>query len=401
MRAKTEDVADIVKKTDIVYFWRQNDWGLYGRRSEMVVRELASREEVGSVFYLEPPISPYAAEGRHKLSKLIPITAKRENSRLTRLILVNCASAVAWAPKVLVRANDLFLILAAKLYLALRGVRRPILWVCPPHRFAELLIKCVSYRRLICDCIDDVTAYSNRTRKAASQIQGMYSRCLIRAHVVFATSKTFEEKLRKYNKNTIYIANASDSSLFARVAHGKGRKGRCGLREIGSPILGYIGTLSERTDTDLIRYVARKRPEWQILLIGYVHASCDIEKIRGLKNVHSIGRAPYTELPHYMESIDVCIMPHEDGELSRSMSPLKLYQYLSSGRPVVSTAVEGVDYFRDVVFVSEDYASFLENIERALSEDNKEKKMERILRAKENSWKIRVGEMWCHVCSEG
>ena len=162
-----------------------------------------------------------------------------------------------------------------------------------------------------------------------------------------------------------------------------------------SPRLGYVGWITERTDLLLIEYVARKRPEWSILIAGPQRGHIVEEStLVTLPNVSYLGPLPYNEVAGFLQTLDVCLIPHRDTPYSKSMSPLKLYQYLASGRPIVSSEIAGLERFRENIHVADSYDDFISHIEDALNNDTVELSSKRIEKASNETWAKRVQDIY-------
>ena len=107
------------------------------------------------------------------------------------------------------------------------------------------------------------------------------------------------------------------------------------------PRLGYAGVIDERMDLPLMDEVARKRPEWQLVMIGPT-AKISPDALPRRANIHWLGMKDYTDLPKYFAGWDVGIMPFALNDATRFISPTKTPEYLSAGLPVVSTAIRDV-----------------------------------------------------------
>jgi glycosyltransferase involved in cell wall biosynthesis len=136
------------------------------------------------------------------------------------------------------------------------------------------------------------------------------------------------------------------------------------------------------------------RPEYDIVLAGPVEIPRErFEKIL-LPNVRYEGVIPYEKMPGYLQGLDICLIPHHDTPFSRSMSPLKLFQYLASGRPIVTTKVAGVDRWAGLISIADGHEDFLRKIDETLREDTVEKSGKRIEAARRETWDRRVKEMF-------
>ena len=160
-----------------------------------------------------------------------------------------------------------------------------------------------------------------------------------------------------------------------------------------------MGWITPRTDLDLLYYIAKKRPNYDLIIAGPIEYGFNIEKLSDLRNVIFEGRIPYERVPEFIRTIDVCIIPHKDSLYSRSMSPLKIFQYIGSGRPIVSTMIAGVERFKEIINIANNYDDFIEYIDDVLIHDNEDISMRRIEVAKKETWDIRINEMYNIVAS--
>ena len=112
-------------------------------------------------------------------------------------------------------------------------------------------------------------------------------------------------------------------------------------QSIPGPRLGYAGVIDERIDLKLLDDVARKRPEWQLIMVGPTAKVAD-DTLPRRSNIHWLGMKGYDELPGYFAGWDVGIMPFALNDATRFISPTKTPEYLSAGLPVVSTPIRDV-----------------------------------------------------------
>jgi glycosyltransferase involved in cell wall biosynthesis len=112
-------------------------------------------------------------------------------------------------------------------------------------------------------------------------------------------------------------------------------------KHLPRPRLGYAGVIDERIDLDLIREIARRRPDWHIVMIGPV-VKIDAAALPNDPNIHWLGMKSYSDLPVYLAGWDVALMPFAINESTRFISPTKTPEYLAAGLPVVSTPIRDV-----------------------------------------------------------
>lgn len=159
------------------------------------------------------------------------------------------------------------------------------------------------------------------------------------------------------------------------------------------PRLGYWGIISQHTDIELIRHIALSRPNYLLLIAGPDDGVIETSGITELSNVKYIGPVSYRQAPAFLRNLDICLMPQKDNDYSRSTSSVKIFQYLASGRPIVSTKIGDTERWKDLVMFSDSYDAFVQNIDMTFDTDNLEKSAVRINAAKAENWDNRVEHM--------
>lgn len=235
--------------------------------------------------------------------------------------------------------------------------------------------------RIIFDCMDDHAGFSTNSTAALQTEED-----LVRyADLVIASSDTLETKMRRFNSNTVQVKNGTEFDHFNKAR----RNGL--LDHLGpNPIIGYYGAISDWFDMDIVAHCATKHPEWTFVLIGSTYGA-DLSKINRLTNVHLLGEKKYAELPGYLAYFDVCTIPFKIIPLTLATNPVKFYEYLSAGKPVVSVALLELLPYDAVCYLAHGTEEFEQLIHQALDERNDEEKIKaRLELAKANSWDSRV-----------
>jgi glycosyltransferase involved in cell wall biosynthesis len=192
------------------------------------------------------------------------------------------------------------------------------------------------------------------------------------------------------------LPNAADVRRFDRARH---EPPPPDLAAIPRPWIGYVGNINIKVDLALIAELAARRPQWQFVLIGQVgvldnEASEALARCRGLPNIHELGGKAYTEVPGYVAQIDVGLMAYRirANLWTTALEPLKLYEYLAAGRPVVSAGMAAIERFRDVVSVAGSAEEWEYAIAAALNGDGASPERRRAAGAK-HDWSARVATL--------
>lgn len=145
------------------------------------------------------------------------------------------------------------------------------------------------------------------------------------------------------------------------------------LRELPRPRIGMIGNLNDRVNWDLVERLATARPDWTLSIVGPVYSAGEVtrsavRRLETLPNVRFLGAVGQSEIPSAIAAFDVCLIPYRISEAVERINPLKLYQYLAAGKPIVSTAIPMVERFKDVVAWCRTDDEFLRAVHLALVE---------------------------------
>jgi glycosyltransferase involved in cell wall biosynthesis len=217
---------------------------------------------------------------------------------------------------------------------------------------------------------------------------------LKKVEVVFTTARSLYESKRRFNEHTYYMPNVADFDHF--------NKGFVELSPVPvqhrSPVtIGFIGAISNyKIDFDLLAFLAEEHPQWMILLIGVTgegEMAADLTLLEKYANIKFLGGKPYQELPGFLSAFDVCLLPNRLNDYTKNMFPMKFFEYLAAGKPVVSTFLDALMEFSDYCYLSKTHEEFELNITKALHEDSPALQRKRIECAKLYTWEKRVEEM--------
>lgn len=209
---------------------------------------------------------------------------------------------------------------------------------------------------------------------------------LHKSDLVTFTAQVLYDKYAEQTRKAMVLRNAVAFDLFAKHVV---------PNDIASsydhPIIGYYGALAEWLDYDLLIFLAKQRPQWTFILLGDIFV--DVDELKALPNVHLLGRKPHEEMPLYLYHFDACLIPFKINKITDAVDPVKMYEYLSAGKPVVAARILELRHYEDILYLADTHEQFLAQIDKVLAEDDPALARERIKLAKANDWHQRVAQL--------
>lgn len=244
----------------------------------------------------------------------------------------------------------------------------------------------------IYQCIDDIATESYVARHGVR----LETAAAKAADMVLVTSTQLLRKFEAINPNAYMLNNAVDISIFKDVPYQDYEK-PAEIAHITHKIIGFIGNIDAvRIDFDLLKAIAEGNPDKTLLMVGPINADgvsrVGLDK---MPNVIFTGSKRIYDIPAYLKHIDVAILPFLLNQMTRSIYPLKINEYLAGGKAVVSTNFsEDIRSFNSVVRIADDYATFNAHINTALNDYTEGVVAERVRIAHSNTWGDRIAEFW-------
>lgn len=230
------------------------------------------------------------------------------------------------------------------------GFRNPIVWSflpSMPPRIGSSLRPALS----VYHCVDDFASVPHWWN-AATDVRARDAECCTEADVVLCTGRQLAEARRSLNSRVNVVLNGADVELFSRAVSPE-TNAPADIASISRPVVGFSGVIDFRFDTALLTELALRRPDWSIALVGHtapgggatdgkgrVLSGIDLSGLLALPNVHLLGWKPIEALPGYLKGMDVCLIPYVRSEFTRHIFPLKLFEYMAAGKPIVATDLE-------------------------------------------------------------
>jgi UDP-galactopyranose mutase len=214
-----------------------------------------------------------------------------------------------------------------------RRIVRPVLWFYTP--MAVPLADGIEPVAVIYDCMDELSAFVGADRRLPTR-EGELLRW---ADLVFTGGRRLYESKKDRHPAVYCFPSSVDAPHFMKAR---------GWREqphdqvaIPRPRLGYFGVIDERFDGELVEGMARLSPGWSYVMVGPV-VKIDPKSLPQAPNIHYLGSKSYAELPMYIATWDVALIPFARNEATRYISPTKVLEYMAAGTPVVSTSIADI-----------------------------------------------------------
>jgi glycosyltransferase involved in cell wall biosynthesis len=285
--------------------------------------------------------------------------------------------------------NQGYLNLGIKLFMLMHRFKNPLIWSY--HPFIQSAIKGITRNALIYHCVDDLAAVPGINKEKFNiEEQQFLSLC----DFVFVTSKSLENKCKISSANVYYFPNVVDVDHFDPVNTNNILP--ADLEKIPLPRIAYVGVLSDfKMDLNLVKQTIQLRPNFNWVFIGDEREgqnNPDLCKLKDLSNVYFLGHKSYNQLPQYLHGMDVGTLPTLINDYTKSMFPMKYFEYLAAGVPVVSTALDFIKDHQDEVRIANNPQEFIDAIDVQLHR-GKLNKTEILNCIGENTWSARLKKM--------
>jgi glycosyltransferase involved in cell wall biosynthesis len=269
-------------------------------------------------------------------------------------------------------------------------LRDPVLWINSHGSY--FLADHIDHSGLIYDITDDWTTSTQTEIDRRRTVAADAALCRGADATIVCSQRLFDLK-RSLTDQLYLIPNGVDAAHYSSVSD-MSRPLPPRVSALPRPIFGYTGTVHpDRIDLDLIIAIARRFTEGSVVLVGPTYLDPpDLSKLKAQPNVHLLGAVPYHQVPDYMRSFDVAITPHRVTPFTESLNPIKLWEYLAAGKPIVATPVAGFRDYPELIHVAGTPDEFINALTAALTEGDA-KVAERQLIARQNSWGARVDEV--------
>jgi len=353
------------------FVWAVIDWHFRIQRPQHLARELAAAGH--RVFYMsnlfidhaEPGYSVEPLDGEGRLFQV-------------RLHVQGSPAIYHAAPDAKARSQ-----LRASIGMLLAWTQSHACASLVQHPYWLETARILPNQRIVYDCMDHHGGFADNSEEVLSREHEL----MRDADLLVVTSDWLHTEAGKYNPHRMMIRNACQYEHFATCPE------RVFADTHGRKVIGYYGAIAEWFDLELLEKVARRFSDCLVLMVGADTCGAR-QRLQSLDNVEFTGEVPYASLPYYLEGFDVCLLPFHVIPLTLATNPVKVYEYLSAGKEVVSIALPEIRQFGDLVRTGTDHATFLDAVGTALqTELDTSEIARRRAYAAEQTWAHRVHDL--------
>ncbi|MFH0873979.1 MAG: glycosyltransferase [Candidatus Komeilibacteria bacterium] len=220
----------------------------------------------------------------------------------------------------------------------------------------------------IFDAVDNWSEHSSYST-IKSRLLADYQYIKKHSQVIFTVSEDLQ-KLFANQPNVYWLPNGVDLKHYQQPWRLVNRD----IADLPRPVIGYIGVIQKRVDLPLIKFLAEKNPDKSFVLCGPVWYAEDSKELQALPNIHFLGYKEYSESPMYIQQFDVGLIPHKQDDFITSTNPMKMYEYLACGKPVVATAGSGAEMFKEQIYIAATKEDFQDKLLLAVGDIGAEDK---------------------------
>jgi len=279
-------------------------------------------------------------------------------------------------------------------WLEQQGIKDAVLWVYHPG-YGDTVAR-IPHSLIVYDCVDEYTAFPEFRHAKAWIAERERSLCKVAGVVACTAPSLYESKKELAPGRTHFVHNVGDAAHFEQ-AQAASTTVPADIASLPRPVVGFIGAVSDyKLNLDWMLHLSAARPAWSVVLIGPTgisDPSTDVGKLRARPNVHLLGHRSYEQLPSYLKGFDVAVIPYRLNDYTNGVFPIKFFEFLASGRPVVVSPLPAVRDYWSAVRVADTAESFVQACDAALAEDDAEARQKRIELARLNSWDSRVEKL--------
>lgn len=379
----------MIEGYDIICFGPSDWWGMNPSCTTHIMQKLATKNKI---LY----VNPFSSDLLGAVKKGFGRRVVRKLKSILRFLRRPQINLYVFSPiffpfqgiKIIDAVNNFFLRLQIKIICLFLRMSKPILWV-ENIRVADILGWFTPL--LVVYHVSDLFGEDEYTANPAA-LRQREERISQASDVLICVSKRLYEAKKAECDNVFYLPHGVDFQLFRKAAN-NGDDSIARLANVPRPIAGYYGTMTAFNDIELLRHCARNLQNVSFVLAGQITGG-DYEELSREHNVYLPGRVPYEQIPALCASFNVCLLQWKMSKWIEYCNPLKFFEYMASGKPIVSVPIEEIAHdYSDIVSVASTKEEYCKAITWELNNDTNERAQRRIEAAKEHSWDNHVEQL--------
>jgi glycosyltransferase involved in cell wall biosynthesis len=383
---------DSNRTTSVTFVVFSDDWNVHMSSCQHIFRRIAkthSIDWINTVGLRRPTLTLRDVDkARRKLSGMFRRTSAEQASTIDAEVEVHQPLMLpATKSKFVRRLNALSVSRTMRKIAARRGDKKIVIVTTVPNVCDY--VDGIPNAGIVYYCVDDFSEWPGLDRQA---VLDMESLLVEKSDVFLATSNTLFDRLQKSGKPTYYLPHGVDLDLFSHQAPRQHEV----LDGVPAPRAGFFGLFDDRSDQALIAALAKAMPDISFVIAGSVETT--IDRLESMDNVYFVGQIDYPRLPELISGMQVLLIPYHVNALSDALSPLKLKEYLVTGRRVVSTPIRAANEMKDIVVVAHSLQEWEAALRDGISSDIGKRREEMVSRLASESWDSKAEDM-LRICN--
>lgn len=358
------------------------------------VQHLMSRlAEKHRILYVEPPVdsvfltrNPEFLVREQYLKSMCPTSLKP--------VWPSIFPYEKWMPFFLPILNQYKIIYSIRRSMQKFQIKPEILWLFRPQDY--WMAKRIK-PTVLCYHITDkynTMPVNARSKNDIIKLDKLEAKIIKRADIVFCTARSLWKEVSIQHERAFFTGNVADVEHFSKATFPE-TPIPDDIIKLPKPVIGFFGSINSfKLDFSLIQQTSELYPNGSIAMIGPIkHAVSDRKNFPQNNNIYYLGTKDYKLLPNYLKGFDVCIIPYRKTSYTNHVFPLKIFEYLAAGKPVVSAALPSLKEYSDIIYLTNNNIEWAEALKNALSENSQARFEERKNIAALNTWPVRIKEI--------
>jgi hypothetical protein len=353
------------KKTTLIVFG-YDPWSDFWKRNQIITYLLSSHLDFDRVIFVNPIL------WFNYLSKGVALDKKIFAAMKKGIIPYKASQKIwVWTPFILPKSIKVISLLVR--WLSSSNKRnKSIVLLNDPNAWSNFKLDLVDSEKLIFDWSDDFAEFCE-----SNQEKEKYSNCIEEiinhSDKVICVNQNLYKRAKIINENSLILDNKSAININLPISSdetpNKTMSDLSYIKSLKMPIVGYVGWLvPDRLDCNLIEHAASQRPNYNFVFVGPANTQFEIHTLtEKYKNIHILESVPYGLMRDVINYFDVCILPNKINQHTDGNSPIKLYDYLSMEKPVVTTATGGTELLLDFISVANNNDDFVKKLDGSLN----------------------------------